>query len=464
MVNVIISVFLALALAAGCQKPFVIPDPVDKPDSGDTPELPVSEESVYPSGGDITVSDLDSFNAALKSASPGTIILWADGTYSDVAVKMQASGQDGAPIILRAQTPGKVVFTGRSSITLNGSYLVAEGFSFTDLDTSVKGTVLTCSKGSHDCRFSYCKIDGKSSKPSEVDTKWVSLYGTHNEISHCTFLEKKNMGCLLVVWMEDGIVPEHSILNNYFYRPYTHYDDNGKARNSQESIRIGTSDFSMSPAKCIVKGNHFYRCHGERAEIISNKSCFNLYEGNLFEEGEGSLTLRHGNDCVVRGNYFLSGGKTEVGGVRIIGERHLVENNYFFNLTGTNYKAALCVVKGESNAALNGYWTAKDCTVRNNLFVDCQQGFVINYGARDTQDSAPVNLKITGNTLISSKSYMIPVNVIAGTPADAVVWDGNVIYGGTQKGVSLETVKTAPGYEDQTTAIQSIRDNAGAQW
>lgn len=446
MMNVIISVFLALALAAGCQKPFVIPDPV------------------YPSGGDIIVDNVASFNAAVKSATPGTIILWADGTYTDVAVKMQASGQDGAPIILRAQTPGKVVFKGRSSITLNGSYLVAEGFCFTDLDTSVKGTVLTCAKGSHDCRISYCKIDGKSSKPSDVDTKWVSLYGTRNEISHCTFLEKKNMGCLLVVWMEEGIVPEHCILNNYFYRPYTNYDDNGKARNGQESIRIGTSDFSMSPAKCIVRGNHFYRCNGERAEIISNKSCFNLYEGNLFEEGEGSLTLRHGNDCVVRGNYFLSGGKTEVGGVRIIGERHLVENNFFFKLTGTNYKSALCVVKGESNAALNGYWTAKDCTVRNNLFVDCQQGFVINYGARDTQDSAPVNLKITGNTLISSKSYMIPVNVIDGTPADAVVWEDNVIYGGSQKGVSLEKVKTAPEYEDQSSAIQSIRDNAGAQW
>lgn len=464
MIHTILSGFLALVLAAGCQKPFVIPDPVDNPGKDDTPEQPVAPEPVYPSEGDVTVNDTDSFNAALKAAKPGTIILWADGTYSDVAVKMQAAGQEGTPIILRAQTPGNVVFKGQSSITLSGSYLVVEGFSFTDLDTSVKGSILTCAKGSHDCRISYCKIDGNSSKVSDVDTKWVSLYGNHNEISHCTFLEKKNMGCLLVVWMETGVVPEHSILNNFFYRPYTHYDDAGKARNGQESIRIGTSDFSMSQAKCIVRGNHFYRCNGERAEIISNKSCFNIYEGNLFEEGEGSLTLRHGNDCIVRGNYFLSGGKTEVGGVRIIGERHLVEKNFFFNLTGTDYKSALCVVKGESAAALNGYWTVKDCTVKDNLFVDCLQGFVINYGARDTQDSAPVNLLISGNTLISSKSYYVPVNVLDGTPSDAVIWKGNVIYGGKQKGVSLETVKTAPSYEDQTKAIQSIRENAGAQW
>ena len=166
----------------------------------------------------------------------------------------------------------------------------------------------------------------------------------------------------------------------------------------------------------------------------------------------------------MRGNYFLSGGKAEVGGVRIIGERHLVEKNVFLNLTGTNYKAALCVVKGESNAALNGYWTAKDCLVKDNLFIDCRYGFVINYGGRDTQDSAPVNLKVSGNKLISSKSYMIPVQVLEDTPSDAVIWENNTIFGGKLKGVSLEMAKEAPQYDDPSAVITSIRNNAGITW
>lgn len=438
---------MALALTVGCHDAFSIPAP-----------RPVVKD------GQTLVRDAAGFRNALKTAVPGTEIVWADGEYEGVVLKMIADGTSDAPITLRAQTPGKVVFKGVSSITLQGSWLVAEGFSFTGLDTSVKGSVLTFDKGSSNCRISDCRIDGKSSKVSEVDTKWVSMYGRHNEISHCSFIEKKNMGCLLVVWMEDGVVPAHTIAYNYFYRPYTHYDDKGKARNGQESIRIGTSDFSMNDASCTVRGNHFYRCNGERAEIISNKSCRNLYEGNLFEEGEGSLTLRHGNDCTVRGNYFLSGGKAEVGGVRIIGERHLVEKNVFLNLTGTNYKAALCVVKGESAAALNGYWTAKDCTVKDNLFVDCRYGFVINYGGRDTQDSAPVNLKVCGNRIISSKSYMIPVQVLEGTPSDSVVWEDNIIFGGKLKGVALEQVKEAPGYDDPSAAIGTIKDNAGITW
>ena len=66
--------------------------------------------------------------------------------------------------------------------------------------------------------------------------------------------------------MEDGIVPHHVIRDNYFTRPYTHYDENGSAINGQETIRIGTSGYSMSEAGCTVSGNHFYQCHGERAE------------------------------------------------------------------------------------------------------------------------------------------------------------------------------------------------------
>jgi hypothetical protein len=51
-----------------------------------------------------------------------------------------------------------------------------------------------------------------------------------------------------------------------------------------------------------------------------------------------------------------------------------------------------------------------------------------------------------------------------GTPVDAVKWDGNIICGGSQKGISLETVKTAPEYEDRSGIISTIRENAGIRW
>ena len=436
---------LAILLMAGCQTAFSIP-PVVTP--------PVQD-------GSILVSDADGFKAALKTVKPGEEIVWKNGTYENVALTVNVSGTETAPVTLRAETPGGVIFTGLSSIKLQGSYLAAEGFAFKNLDTSVKNQILTCAKGSSYCRLSDILIDGTGSEVSDIDTKWVNLYGHHNEVSHCTFIDKRNMGCLLVVWMEDGIIPRHLIADNYFSRPYTHFTDGGKARNGQESIRIGTSDFSLNEAGCTVRGNHFYRCDGEQAEIISNKSCGNLYTGNLFEQSNGTLTLRHGNDCIVRGNYFLSGNRTEVGGVRIIGERHLVEQNIFLNLTGSGYKSALCVVRGESNAALNGYWTVKDAIVRDNVFVDCRYGITVNYTGRDTQDTAPQNLTVSGNRIVSSKSFMVPVQVIDGT---VVKWENNTIYGGTQQGVSLPTASVAPEIPDYSKEIQSIQEKAGVRW
>ena len=435
---------LAILLMAGCQTAFSIPPVVERTPSGDA-----------------LVSDAAAFKAALKTAEPGDVITWKNGTYENVALKMNVSGTEAAPITLRAETPGGVVFKGVSSIQLQGSHLVAEGFCFTGLDTSVKGSILTCAKGSDHCRFSRCKIDGTGSEPSEVDTKWVSLYGHDNEVSGCTFIDKRNMGCLLVVWMEDGIVPRHTIADNYFTRPYTHYTDGGKARNGQETIRIGTSDFSMNRAECTVRGNHFWRCHGERAEIISNKSCGNLFTGNLFEDSDGTLTLRHGNDCIVRGNWFLGSSRSDIGGVRIIGERHLVEQNVFLNLTGTGYKSALCVVRGESNAALNGYWTVKDAVVRDNWFVDCRSGITVNYSGRDTQDTPPQNLTVSGNTIVSSYSYMVAVEVIGGTQVN---WEGNLLWGGSQKGISLPTVSQKPEVPDCTAQMQAVREKAGVKW
>ena len=423
---------------------------------------PAQQPVVTPPSGAL-IESVEQFNAACKASKPGDVLVWKDGEYKDVALKLAAIGTADAPITLKAQTPGKVVFTGLSSIKLQGTYLAAEGFAFKKLDTSVKNPILTCAKGSSHCRLSDILIDGTGSKVSDIDTKWVNLYGHHHEVSHCTFIDKRNMGCLFVVWMEDGIVPAHTIKDNYFTRPYTHYDDAGKARNGQEALRIGTSDFSMNDASCVVTGNHFYRCHGERAEIISSKSCKNLYEGNLFEEGEGSLTLRHGNDCVVRGNYFCSGGKDAVGGVRIIGERHLVEKNVFLQLTGTGYKSALCVVRGESNAALNGYWTVKKAEVKDNVFIDCRCGIVVNCSGRDSQDTPPEDVLFAGNTIVSGKTYMIPVQVID-TPAANLAWEGNIIYGGTQQGITLPVVNEKPVTADYTETLSAIRENAGKRW
>lgn len=529
MNSFILSLFLYAALAPGCgslpeMQPSTTPGSQNgtggQTGSGDqngSQSGDKSEDGLSNCGGDhhkelTEIASLSSY----KGLVPGDTLYVASGVYNDVKLTFRAEGTAENPIVLKPAATGGVRFTGASSFRLKGSYVVVEGFEWSSL-TLQKTDIFTFDSASSNCVLKSCVIDGtdssdsasglsasssvSSSSPSSSSVsngssvssgssdsasgsvsasasgsavvtadspadKWVSLKGRNNTVTGCSFFNKKNMGTLLVVWLEEGIVPRHRITNNLFTRPYTIYGDDGKALNGQETIRIGDSKTSMSDACCVVSDNYFKNCHGERAEIISNKSCGNVYEHNYFHASAGTLTLRHGNACVVRGNYFDAAGVESSGGVRIIGESHIVEDNVIVGSTGSGYNSAICVVKGESDAALNGYWTVKNAVVRRNLIVGCKNGVTVNYGARTSQDSAPVNLSVSDNVIIAEDAKAVTVSEY-GTLSDLnVSYSANVIYGGVQKNVhtSLPLVSQKPRYEDWSEECGRIAANAGAKW
>ena len=93
--------------------------------------------------------------------------------------------------------------------------------------------------------------------------------------------------------------------------------------------RRGDASASASAASACrtasgsIEHNLFVRCTGEN-ELISNKSSANTYRYNtIVDSPGGELTLRHGNDCLVYGNYFRN-----TAGMRIFGDRHQVFSNY----------------------------------------------------------------------------------------------------------------------------------------
>ena len=411
-----------------------------------------------------TVS-LDEVARVLATAGPGDRIIMKNGVYCDLELKWSGRGAENRPVRIEAETPGGVRFTGTSRLSVAGSHVEVSGFRWLDPEPVKGKSVVTFAKGSSDCVLADCAITGDATpEDAATDTKWVSLYGTRNTVSGCTFRDKRNIGCLLVVWLEPDIVPEHTVANNRFERPVTLRDAGGKAINGQETIRIGTSDFSMQTAACTVEGNYFYHCHGEQAEIISNKSCGNLYRGNLFVESQGSLTLRHGNACNVRGNYFFGNGMEGTGGIRLIGEDHVVEDNYLHGLAGTGYRTALCMVRGQASPALSGYWQVKNARVRRNTVVDCKYAFNVNYASSGSDQTMPVvSTLIEQNTvsLSSSSAYAV---WCATTPVPDIEWKNNTLYGGRQSGVSLPEASSAPSLPDVTQAVDAIRSVAGCRW
>ena len=372
---------------------------------------------------------VSSASALQPTWQPGDTLLFASGSYSNQTLTIKGSGTADAPIVLKAQGAGQTSFAGTSTLTIQGNYIEVEGLTFTGSYTGNSGHIIQFHNSSSHCRLTNCRIVSYNPSDATKDTKWVSLRGTENRVDHCYFENKTNTGTLLVVWLESGVVPSHQIDNNHFYRRTPNVDEQGKELNGQEIIRVGDSSSSMQDACCRVENNLFEECDGE-IETISNKSCGNIYRTNTFLNCSGSLTLRHGNRCVVENNRFYGNHKSASGGVRIIGEGHTVCNNYFESLAGNNYRAGICIVRGKENSALHEYFQVKDATVRGNIFVNCIEAMCVNFHSSSECTLPPVNTTIENNIVYNDTEHKNNRIVTLTQSGGSVTWSGNTYSAG----------------------------------
>jgi len=371
-------------------------------------------------GTDYRVSSAGQVSTAMAAAIPGDTLTMVSGTWTNANISFAGFGTSIAPILLRAETAGGVVLTGTSTLRISGKHLIVDGLLFIN-GSSPSGDVIEFrgSNGESDsCRLTNCTVRDYNPADSTKDYKWVSLYGTHNRVDHCYFKGKKHSGTTLVVWLSSK-ANFHQIDHNYFALRPVLYGWNGG-----ETIRIGTSDWSMYDSFTTVEYNYFEECNGE-IETISNKSCGNIYRYNTFVSCQGTLTLRHGNRCIVEGNFFFGNHAPNSGGVRIIGEDHQVFNNYISGTDGSSMKTALTLVNGVPNSPLDRYFQVKRAIVAFNTFVDNR--YTVNIGGgKDTELSLPpLDCIIADNIIWGSHS---PLVTFTDTPVN-MLWSGNIFYG-----------------------------------
>lgn len=355
--------------------------------------------------GEIKVTNTIELNAALEKVKPGDRIIMVNGTWKDTAIALNVNGTEAAPIFLQAETPGKVALTGKSYLEIGGNYLVVDGLWFKEGASDKKYVVSFSSKKvvANNSRFTNCAITDYNPETKSQDNHWIELWGKNNRVDHCTIYGKTNEGCTLVVWLkgEENHNNNHKIDHNYFgERPPL-------GSNGGETIRIGTSHNSMFQSNTVVEYNMFEKCNGE-VEVVSNKSCNNIFRNNVFLESQGSLVMRHGNDCVVENNVFLGNGQPYTGGVRIINEGHVVRNNYFGGLTGVDFRGPLVMMNGVPNSPLNRYNQVKGAKVQDNIFYNCSS-FQLAAGSDAERTLPPVNSVIEGNILYSDKEEIVAV-------------------------------------------------------
>ena len=317
----------------------------------------------------IIVKNAEELKKANKEAKPGDIIVLQDGIWNNITISLNCKGTKEQPITFKAQTAGKVIISGNSKLQIGGTYIIVDGLYFTNgyagSDAVIKFRVNN-EQLANNCRVTNTVINDFNNPKRMDENYWVALYGKHNQIDHCSFQNKKNMGVMMAVILDDERSREnfHSINNNYFgFRTPL-------ASNTGETLRVGVSQHCEFNSNTQIFDNFFENCDGE-TEIISLKSGSNVIRNNLFKECSGAVVLRHGDYNTVEGNVFLGNNKPGTGGVRIINKGQWVVNNLFYECRGRDFRSPIAIMNGVPNSPAHRYVQVTDAVIANNSFYNC---------------------------------------------------------------------------------------------
>ncbi|MBC7948081.1 MAG: hypothetical protein H7Y42_09405 [Chitinophagaceae bacterium] len=331
------------------------------------------------------VKNIDELNEANRKAKPGDIIILQDGVWNNVTITLDCSGTSTRPITFRAQTPGKVKIIGQSRLRVGGDYLIVDGLYFTNGFAGRNSVIdfrIDKNKLADHSRVTNCVVDNFNNAKRMEENNWVTFFGKNNRLDHCSFINKKNMGVLLAVILDDERSREnfHSIDHNYFGLRLP------LASNGGEIIRVGVSQHCQFNSNTQITDNFFEQCDGE-TEIISIKSGSNVVRNNLFKECQGAVVLRHGDNNTVENNVFLGNGKEGTGGVRVINKGQWVVNNLFYNCRGVDFRSPLSIMNGIPNSPAHRYVQVTEAVIANNTFYNSSP---ISFGeGSDTERTLP---------------------------------------------------------------------------
>jgi poly(beta-D-mannuronate) lyase len=355
------------------------------------------------------------FKKAAGMAVAGDEIVITDGNYSGWELTVNTSGTAGKPIVIRAETSGKVVFSGDISkpvFQLTGSFIEISGLAFLGCSlfkTQGSAGVLIELKDTKYCRISECTFSKNITKNQFMPIVTIAGKAEHNRVDHCIFTGNIDNQELQVKITADA-VPLYTLIDHNVFKDKAKVS--WKVFNGGECVQIGQDPVLLGTQypRCIVRDNQFIRCDGE-GEVISNKSSGNSYTNNYFEDCKGELVMRGGHECLIDSNTFKGG----TGGIRVNGTRHTITNNTLSGLP-TGIRLMYGMAKGKTEIGF--YIAASDCLVKHNRISNCGTGILIGdsknadwagkfdttrYPSPTMQDVAPFNNTFTDNVITDTK-------------------------------------------------------------
>ena len=393
----------------------------------------------------IIVSNQQEFSAAVSELKAGDTLVMANGNWIDFEILFEGNGKSSAPITLTAQEPGKVILSGKSNLRLSGEHLVVSDLVFKNGYTPTNGVIeFRRSKKSlaNNSRVTRVVIDNYNNpERTEVDY-WVMMYGKNNRFDHNHIEGKRNRGVTLAVRLDtkESLDNHHRIDHNYF-GPRQVLGSNGG-----ETIRIGTSHYSLSASNTVVENNYFDRCDGE-VEIVSSKSGGNIFRNNFFFESRGTLTLRHGNDNLVEENVFIGNGVDHTGGFRVINKRQTVRNNYLQGLTGYRFGGGLVIMNGVPDSPINRYHQVDKALIENNSLINVDH-IQLAAGSDAERSAAPVNSQFKNNLIYNENKEN---NITIFDDISGIKFENNVLH-------DVKSPAINSGFNSQNVILQKAEN------
>ena len=411
------------------------------------------------------VASAAQFNA-LPALNAGDAVVLQDGTYGALDKTIVSTISDDAvaqtnPVLIYAQTPGGAKISAPSQITLQGRGVVLAGLDFIEGSGMLEngdGDPAWIIRTDNNSRYmTLSNIRFRNCTAGDNYGNWLAIYGFNHRVEYCSFEGKNEPVANATVMIKreydeaGSTTPRNHVIRRCWFGPR----EVSATENGYETIRIGDSASQIFEMQTTIEENVFYRSiwrsdglwDNSEPEIISNKSAGNKIRHNTFLESFGQVALRHGDRATVEGNFFLGGGAygedgnifigaTNVyqGGVRIIGMEHVIRNNYFQNLRGTNLRAVICLMAGTTNfydgdgiTGDNGYEPPDHAQIIHNTFVGCAE---INLGYREAVQ--PQDVKIYNNAWQGANSNNAIVRdaaFVIGAAGGNYIYESNGKYG-----------------------------------
>ncbi|KKO52402.1 polysaccharide lyase 6 family protein [Paenibacillus sp. DMB20] len=434
------------------------------------------------------VTNQSELNDAIQKALPGDTIIMADGIWNHTYIDFSAHATAERPVRLAAETPGKVILSGESGLSLNRPHLIVDGLLFTN-GRAPAGKEAVITFNSDYGRITNTAVVDFNPGDTSVKYYWVFFKGANNRLDNSRFEGKNHMQP--VIGNNGSGNEKYNKVDHCYFKNIRHTNPNG-----METFRIwgygGNDELGDDGAFFTIEYNLFEHADGDD-EIISLKSNRNVVRYNTIFESRGGIVGRSGNTNTIENNIILGGDYPESTGIRISGHNHTVQGNFIQEVSD----GALRLTTGEhvfdENHQLDyltpdfqplpragspygyvgHYGWVKNSLVSGNVFVnnrgtDISLGFFYkNHWPGYQMVLLPEDNQISGN-IIYKPSGGIAIQTTKQDTAEPLAkfvfkpnkFERNMVYGG---GIDIQSPNTPEGIIVIPSTGESANDSAAAR-